>query len=95
MIPWRRNRLPNPVFLGLPGGSDSKESTCNAGAWGSISGLGRSHRGGDLGSIPGLGIYPVGGHGNQLQNFCPENPHGQRSLASYSPWGPKELDTTV
>ena len=33
--------------------------------------------------------------------YCPgtvllsmENPHGQRSLASYSPWGHKELDTT-
>ena len=23
-----------------------------------------------------------------------ENPHGQRSLASYSPWGHKESDTT-
>ena len=36
---WRRDRLPTPVFLGFPGGSDSKESTCNTG---------------DLGSIPGL-----------------------------------------
>ena len=26
--------------------------------------------------------------------FCPENPHGQRSLVGYSPWGRKELDTT-
>ena len=25
---------------------------------------------------------------------CLENPHGQRSLAGYSPWGHKELDTT-
>ena len=23
-----------------------------------------------------------------------ENPHGQRSLAGYSPWGHKQLDTT-
>ena len=44
---------------------------------------------GDLGSIPGLG----GGHGNPLQNSCLENPHGQKSLAGYSPWGHKELDT--
>ena len=29
--PWRRDRLPTPVFLDLPGGSDSKESTCNVG----------------------------------------------------------------
>ena len=26
--------------------------------------------------------------------FLPEKPHGQRSLASYSLWGHKELDTT-
>ena len=25
---------------------------------------------------------------------CLENPHGLRSLAGYSPWGRKELDTT-
>ena len=37
-IPWRRERLPTPVSLGFPGGSDGKESSCNAG---------------DLGSIPG------------------------------------------
>ena len=30
-IPWRRDKLPTPVFLGFPGGSDSKESACNAG----------------------------------------------------------------
>jgi len=30
-IPWRRDRLPTPVFLGFPGGSAGKESTCNAG----------------------------------------------------------------
>ena len=54
--------------LGLPGGSDGKESACNAG---------------DLGSIPGLGRSPGGGHGNPLQYFCLENPHGQRSLAAW------------
>ena len=30
-FPWRRDRLPTPVFLGFPGGLDSKESTCNVG----------------------------------------------------------------
>ena len=30
------------VSMGFPGGSDSKESTCNAGDHGSIPGLGRS-----------------------------------------------------
>ena len=34
------------------------------------------------------------GHGNPLQYSCLENSHGQRSLAGYSPWGLKELDTT-
>ena len=66
--------------MGFPGGSDSKESACNVG---------------DLGLIPGLGRFPGGEHGNPLQYSCLENPHGQRSLAVYSPsWGHKELDTT-
>ena len=39
---WRRDRLPTPVFLGCPGGSDSKESACNAGDPTLIPGLGRS-----------------------------------------------------
>ena len=28
---WRRNRLPTPVFLGLPGGLAGKESACSVG----------------------------------------------------------------
>ena len=35
-------KVPTPVFLGFPCGSASKESTCNAGDLGLISGLGRS-----------------------------------------------------
>ena len=31
--------------------------------------------------IPGLRRSPGGGHGNSLQYFCLENPHGQRNLA--------------
>ena len=31
---------------------------------------------------------------NPLQYSCLENPHGQRCLAGYSPWGRKESDTT-
>ena len=61
--------------VGFPGGSDGKESTCNAG---------------DLGSIPELGRSSWWGHGNPLQYSCLEKPHGQRSLAGYSPWGRKE-----
>ena len=30
-----RDRLPTPVFLGFPGGSDGKESACNVGHLGS------------------------------------------------------------
>ena len=56
-----------------------KESTCNAG---------------DLGSIPGLGKARWGGHVNPLQYSCLENPHGQKSLVGYSPWGLKESDMT-
>ena len=41
-ILWRRERLLTPVLLGFPCGSASKESTCNAGDLGLISGLGRS-----------------------------------------------------
>ena len=56
-------------LLGFPGGSEGKESTCNAG---------------DLGLIPGLGRSPGRRHGNPLQYFCLENPHGQRSLPGYN-----------
>ena len=44
---------------GFPGGSDSKESSCNAG---------------DPGSIPGLGRSPGEGNGNPLQCSCLEKP---------------------
>ena len=77
--PWRRDRLPTPVFMGFPGGSDGKEL---------------AHNMGDLGLIPGLGKSPGGGHGNPLQYFCLENPHAQRSLGGYSPLGHKESVTT-
>ena len=47
-----------------------------------------------MGSVPGLGRSPGGRCGNPLQNSCLENPHGQRSLVGYNPWGRKELDMT-
>ena len=88
-IAWPNTRIchftkeGNPSFwrmvLGVSGGSDGRESTCNV--W-------------DLGPIPGLGRSPGGGDGNPLQFFCLKNPHRQRSLAGYSPWGCKELDMT-
>ena len=50
--------LPTPIFLGFPGGSAGKESTCNVGDLSLILGLGRS---------PGEGkCYP-------LQSSGPEN----------------------
>ena len=39
----------------------------------------------DVGSVPELGRSPGGGHGSPLQYSSLENPHGQRSLAGYSP----------
>ena len=58
--------------MGFSDGSDSKESTCNAG---------------DLGSIPGLGRSPGGGHGNPLQFLAwsipwTEEPGGLQSMGS-------------
>ena len=44
--------------------------------------------------IPGSGRSPGGGHGNPLQYSCLEDPHGQGSLAGYSPWDCIESDTT-
>ena len=44
--------------MGFPGGSDSKESACNAG---------------DLCSIPGSGRSPGEGNGDPLQYSCLEN----------------------
>ena len=35
-----------------------------------------------------------GGHGNPIQYSCLENPHGQRSLVDFSPWGRKDSDMT-
>ena len=52
------------LTTGFPGGSDGKESSCNAG---------------DLDLIHGLGRSPGRGHGNPLQYSCLENPHGQRA----------------
>ena len=49
---------------------------------------------GDLGSIPWLGRSSGNRHGNPLQYSCLKDPHGQRSLADYSPWGLRESDMT-
>ena len=67
------------AYSGFPAGSVGKECAYNAE---------------DLGSVPGWGRSPGGGHGKPLQYSCLGNPHGQSSLLGYSPWGGKESDTT-
>ena len=57
--------------MGFPGGSNDKESACNAGDWG---------------LIPESGASPGEGNGNPLQYSCLENPMDQRSLVG-SPMG--------
>ena len=62
----------NYLDEGFSGGSDSKESACNAG---------------DLCLIPGLGRSPGEGNGNPLQyscleNFLVEEPGGLQSMGS-------------
>ena len=64
--------------MGFPDSSHGEESACNVG---------------DQGSVPGQEDHwrmewqptPV---------FLPGESHGLRSLAGYSPWGPKKLDMT-
>ena len=65
------------VDQGLPGGTIVENPLTDARETGDgwISGLGRSS-----------GVE----NGHLLQYSCLENPHGQRSLAGYSPWGHKE-----
>ena len=66
--PWWRaletdlKNRPASSQLGFPGGASSKEPSANAG----------DRRYGS--SIPGLGRFPGGGHGNPLQYSCLENP---------------------
>ena len=70
-IPWRRDRLPTPVFLDFPDGSAGKESAYNAG---------------DLGLIPGLGRLPGEGNGYPLQYSGLENSRDREAWqTTYSP----------
>jgi len=50
----------------------------------------------DLGSIPGLGRAPGGGHDNAFQYSCLENSMDREAwwVANSSPWSCKESDTT-
>ena len=74
-----------PVFpsldlnQGFPGGSESKESVCNAG---------------DPGSIPGLRRFPGERNVNPLQYSCLENPMDRRAWWATVYGVAKESDTT-
>ena len=67
------------TFLGVPGSSDGKESTCNVG---------------DLGSISGLGRSPGEGHGNPFQYSYLENPMDRGTWWARVHRVPKEADMT-
>jgi len=64
-----REFLGGPVFRELPQWLRDKESDCNAGNTGSISGLVRS---------------PGGGKGNPLQYSCLENPRAKEACGLQS-----------
>ena len=63
----RRDRLPTPVFLGFLGGSNGKESACNAG---------------DVGSTLQVGKIPCRKAWQPTPVFLPGESHGQGSLGS-------------
>ena len=81
--------LPFPIFFfplfkkyfsgDFPGGSNGKESACNAG---------------DPSSILRSGRFPWGRAWQSTPVFLPGESHGQRSLEGYSPRDPEESDTT-
>ena len=64
---------------GFPGGSDSEESTSNAGDWD---------------SVPESGRFPWGREWLPTPIFLPGEFYGQRSLADYGLWSHKEMDMT-
>ena len=66
-------------YMGFPGGSDDKESTCNCGR---------------PSFDPWIGKFPWRREQLLTPVFWPGEFHGQRSLVGYSPWGHKESDTT-
>ena len=66
-------------IMGFPGGSDGKESACNMG---------------DLGSITGSGRLPGERNGYPLQYSCLGKPWTEKSGGLCSPWITEELDAT-
>ena len=77
-IPRRRDRLPTPIFLGFPDGSDGKEAACSVGRpvfnpWARRISWKREWL-----------LTPV---------FLLENPHRRSRLVGYSPLGLTDSDT--
>ena len=77
-LPFKKKNFTVIYLFRFLSDSASKESAC---------------KGGDPGSIPGLGRSPGEGYSNPLQYSGLEF-HGQRSLVGHSSWGCKELDMT-
>ena len=65
--------------MDIPGGSVSKEPTCNAG---------------DLSSISGSERSPGEGNGNPLHSSCRENPMDRETRRTTQTMGLQESDTT-
>ena len=78
LIPVSRYLYPDK-FQGFLGGSDGKDSSCNAG---------------DPNSIPGLGRSPGEGNGNPLQCSCLGYPVDRGAWQSKVHGGCKESDMT-
>ena len=64
------------IILGFPGGSDGKESACNAG---------------DMGLIPGLGRSPGEGNGYPLHYSCPKNSMERRAWQAIQSMGSQRV----
>ena len=85
-IPWRRDRLPTPVFLSFSCGSAGIESSSNAGDLGSSPGFGRSPRERKVYPLQYSGlknsmnwiVHGVAKSQTQLSNF-----HSLHSLGEY------------
>ena len=68
--------------VGFPGGASGKEFACQC------------RRPKRWRFDPWVGKIPWSRKWQPTPVFLPEESHGQRSLADYSPWGCKESDTT-
>ena len=71
-IPWRRDMLPTPVFLGFLGGLDGKRICLQCRR---------------PGFNPGVGKIPWRRAWQPTPVFSPGEFHGQESLEGYCPWG--------